>query len=109
MTPSEEAAEGGGGGWGWRGWLKGDLETGNGERERLLPPLREERGEGLPKVSRVCLVAEVKCYGFVSTFFFRFCKGEKELIVVREQYMIPPLLVFLGLMGGLVFVFGRRS
>jgi len=43
-----------------------------GERTPLLAGQRGERerdaqGEPLPKLSRECLVAEIKCYGFVSS------------------------------------------
>ncbi|ORY62848.1 hypothetical protein BCR35DRAFT_308879 [Leucosporidium creatinivorum] len=62
---------------------KGGQVSGLGERARLLG-VREElaprprgegapRQEGLPKVSRQCLVAEVRCYGKVRSLRLPFC------------------------------------
>ncbi|KAK4700964.1 hypothetical protein P7C70_g5276, partial [Phenoliferia sp. Uapishka_3] len=105
MSPSEEVDHSGG----LRGWLglspkKADEESrADGERTRLLRSTSGERAraqrseadvgaeererdgevpsgkEGLPKLSRECLVAEIKCYG---------------------SYMLPPILFFV------VFVLG---
>lgn len=44
-----------------------DLESGKGERQPLLSGQSPTtHHEGLPKVTRECLVAEIKCYGKVS-------------------------------------------
>lgn len=82
-TPGDEEAERGSE---WKRWLmwthtataetERDVERGDSARRRTTEEQNDERyvdgpacarnREGLPKVSRACLVAEIKCYGKVS-------------------------------------------
>ncbi|KAK4054725.1 hypothetical protein OIV83_000649 [Microbotryomycetes sp. JL201] len=83
-TPGDEDEERRGNGSTWARWLwhsqdRPDIERGEAtvpqpEHEPLLRKTSQQvNHEGLPKVTRQCLVAEIKCYG---------------------KYMLPPIIVF---------------
>jgi hypothetical protein len=94
-----------------RGGERGPGVEDLGERGALLgvrvSDVTPSHGEGLPKLSRECLIAEIKCYGFVSPIQLH----RLASIAADEdgQYMFPPILVFLGLVLGLGLYFYNRA
>ncbi|WVQ74725.1 hypothetical protein IAR50_004329 [Cryptococcus sp. DSM 104548] len=71
------------------GQRHGTSEREEGENEVVGEGLRTGKRPGLPKVSRECLISEIKCYG---------------------SYMLPPFLIFGVLAIGLcLFFVGLKS